>query len=82
VSQVVDGLEAPAVFVSADEPTLKDTAWLRAQWDRARLLAADAGRGGAVLVLDEIQKVVAWSATVKSLWDEDNRARRVRHDLG
>ena len=30
-----------------------------------------AGRRGAVLVLDEIQKVPGWSETVKRLWDED-----------
>ena len=31
---------------------------------------------GAVLVLDEIQKIPGWSETVKRLWDEDTRARR------
>ena len=34
------------------------------------------GRRGAVLVLDEIQKISGWSETVKRLWDEDTRARR------
>ena len=29
-----------------------------------------------MLVLDEIQKIPAWSETVKRLWDEDTRARR------
>jgi predicted AAA+ superfamily ATPase len=29
-----------------------------------------------VLVLDEIQKILAWSETVKRLWDEDTHARR------
>ncbi len=29
-----------------------------------------------MLVLDEIQKIPAWSETVKCLWDEDKRKKR------
>lgn len=76
VGQVLSRLDVPSVFVSADEPTLGDTAWLAAQWERGRLAAGDAGRTGAVLVLDEVQKIPRWSETVKRLWDEDSRARR------
>jgi uncharacterized protein len=76
VQQVLAGLACPSVFVSADEPALRDTAWLAAQWERARLVAKDAGKGGAVLALDEAQKVPGWSEAVKRLWDEDARARR------
>lgn len=76
VEQALEEIERPHLFVSADEPALRDAAWLAAQWERARLLAADAGRDGAVLALDEIQKVPGWSETVKRLWDEDRRARR------
>ena len=76
VGQVLQRLDSTNVFVSADEPTLGDAAWLAAQWERARIAAADAGKAGAVLVLDEAQKIPAWSETVKRLWDEDSRARR------
>lgn len=76
VEQVLGRLNVPSVFVSADEPTVGDTAWLTAQWDRARIVAADAGKVGAVLALDEAQKIPRWSETVKRLWDEDTRARR------
>ncbi len=76
VGQVLSRLDIPSVFVSADEPTVGDTAWLAAQWERGRLAAADAGKAGAVLVLDEVQKIPRWSETVKRLWDEDSRARR------
>ncbi len=76
VGHVLDRLDAPSVFVSADEPSVGDAAWLAAQWERGRLAAADAGRSGAVLVLDELQKIPRWSDTVKRLWDEDSRARR------
>ncbi len=76
VQQVLDRLDVASVFVSADEPTVGDTAWLAAQWDRARIAASEAGKAGAVLALDEAQKIPGWSDTVKRLWDEDSRARR------
>jgi predicted AAA+ superfamily ATPase len=62
-------------FASADEPTLRGPAWIEQQWEAARLAARDSGRRGAVLVLDEIQKIHNWSEAVKRLWDEDSRAR-------
>lgn len=76
VHQVLDRLDALSVFASADEPTVGDTAWLAAQWDRARIAASEAGKTGAVLALDEVQKIPGWSDSVKRLWDEDSRARR------
>lgn len=76
VGQVIDGLKVPAIFISADEPTIGDAGWLSAQWDRARIAAEAAGKAGAVLALDEVQKISGWSETVKRLWDEDSRARR------
>lgn len=76
VGQVLARLSAPSVFASADEPTLGDASWMAAQWERARLAAANAERRSVILVLDEVQKIAGWSATVKRLWDEDSRARR------
>jgi len=63
-------------YASADEPTLRERGWIAEQWEAARLEAGEAGRGGALLVLDEIQKIPGWSETVKRLWDEDTRAKR------
>jgi uncharacterized protein len=76
VGQVLGRLAAPAVFASADEPTLGDSAWLAAQWERARAVAGHADGRGAILVLDEVQKIKGWSEAVKRLWDEDSRAGR------
>lgn len=76
VQQVVSAAGVPARFASADEPTLRGAGWIRQQWDAARLDAASAGRAGAILVLDEIQKIPGWSETVKALWDEDSRHKR------
>jgi predicted AAA+ superfamily ATPase len=73
VQQVVNGLALPVRSASADEPALKGTDWIAQQWDAARLSTADGQE--AVLVLDEIQKIPAWSDTVKRLWDEDTRSR-------
>lgn len=76
VQQVTDALTVPVRYASADEPTLRGADWIGQQWEAARLEAASGGKAGAVLVLDEIQKIAAWSETVKRLWDEDTRARR------
>lgn len=76
VQQVVEQLDQPSRFASADEPTLRGTAWLEQQWEAARLAAAGAPGRGAVLVLDEVQKLGGWSDSVKRLWDEDTRAKR------
>lgn len=73
VTQVLAQIGRPNIFVSADEPALRDGAWLAAQWERARLLAKESGDQGAVLALDEVQKIPNWSEAVKRLWDEDSR---------
>jgi len=75
VHQVLAGWGSRTHYASADEPTLKDSAWIEAQWEAARLLAREGGRAGAVLALDEIQKIPAWSETIKRLWDADTAAR-------
>lgn len=74
VQQVTATLPLPVRQASADEPGLRSTDWIAQQWDAARL-AID-GTRGAVLVLDEIQKIPQWSETVKRLWDEDTRQKR------
>ncbi|HXG28507.1 MAG TPA: ATP-binding protein [Nevskiales bacterium] len=76
VQQVTEACGLPVRFASADEPALRGAAWIAQQWEAARLEAQEAGRRGAVLVLDEIQKIPGWSETVKRLWDEDTRTRR------
>ena len=63
----------PHVFASADGAQLEDRPWIELQWQRAR----EAGRQsrGALLVLDEIQKIRGWSEIVKRMWDEDTASR-------
>jgi hypothetical protein len=62
-----------AHYATADEPTLRDRTWLEQQWEAGRLRAREHA-AGAILMLDEIQKVPAWSETVKRLRDEDTHA--------
>jgi uncharacterized protein len=76
VQQVIETAALPVHFASADAPTLQGQEWITQQWNAARLALRDADVRGAVLVLDEIQKIPLWSEIVKSLWDEDTRHKR------
>ena len=73
VQQVTEAAKVPVRYASADEPTLRGADWIAQQWEAARVTA---GTAGAILVLDEVQKAVNWSESVKRLWDEDSRERR------
>jgi len=68
--QVAEAARIPSRFASADDPLLRDRAWIQAEWDGGRALARQ--HPNALLVLDEVQKVTGWSESVKRLWDEDS----------
>ncbi len=69
--QVMGAVGIPGHFASADAPDPEDIGWIYTQWAIGRQAARDGGRAGGILVLDEVQKVRAWSDVVKQLWDED-----------
>lgn len=76
VRQVMEDIDVPVHYASADEPTLQERVWIEQQWEIGRLKAREAGgRKGAILILDEVQKVTGWSETIKRLWDEDTAGR-------
>lgn len=75
--QVADQSKLPYHFASADEPTLRGNEWIESQWEEARLLATSSKSKGALLILDEVQKIPHWTETVKYLWDEDTRKKTV-----
>lgn len=56
----------------------RDAEWLVLRWENARREAERSSKG-AVLVLDEIQKIPNWSEIVKGLWDADRAADRPLH---
>lgn len=72
IRQALEASGAAFHYATADAPTPRDASWIETQWDIARLRAKEKGRSGAVLVLDEAQKVSGWSEIVKRLWDEDS----------
>ena len=76
VDQATKRCGLPSRYASADAPTLRGAPWVEQQWEAARSLADEAGGDGALLVLDEVQKVPGWSEAVKRLWDVDTRAGR------
>src|SRR5688572_20670533 len=68
--QLLEALTIPSHYASADTATLEDRVWLEQQWEIGRIRARESAEG-ALLVLDEVQKVSGWSDTVKALWDAD-----------
>lgn len=72
--RIRDELGWPTIVAAADEPLPPGPEWIETQWTRARALLAQTP--AALLILDEVQKVVGWSQAVKRLWDEDRRDGR------
>lgn len=72
--QLARRLGWPTVFAAADAPLPPGPEWIETQWARARVQKPGAA-GKVLLVLDEVQKVVGWSETVKRLWDEERRTK-------
>ena len=70
VRQVLETIDGGGHYASADTPTLRDQTWVRQQWEIGRLRARSSS-DGAILALDEVQKIPGWSEVVKELWDED-----------
>ncbi|MBT3394479.1 MAG: ATP-binding protein [Waddliaceae bacterium] len=69
--QVSKTLRRPIHYISADLVTLQDLVWLEQQWEVARTKVKK--EKGAVLIIDEVQKIPHWSDMIKSLWDQDSR---------
>lgn len=70
--QIKDTISFPSHYASSDASALSDAKWIEQQWEIGRLKAKEAtSHEGALLILDEIQKIPDWSNTVKRLWDED-----------
>lgn len=70
--QLLARYPGPSHYANADDLLTTDRTWLLEQWQKALLLG-----DGALLVIDEIQKIPNWSETLKSLWDKDSRRFRV-----
>jgi predicted AAA+ superfamily ATPase len=73
--QLLERLDLPSHYASADTATLQSRTWLEEQWAEARRLHTLSGLP-VVVAVDEIQKVPGWSGTAKRLWDEDSFEKR------
>ena len=70
-SQMLKKINIPYVFESADSVTAVSTGWIEQIWETARLKMKIQSAKEFILVIDEIQKILNWSETVKRLWDRD-----------
>ena len=71
VKQVLQDLDAPWQFYSADNVPASNSAWISNCWAAVRSLKESKGYESIVLVIDEIQKIENWSEVVKKEWDDD-----------
>jgi predicted AAA+ superfamily ATPase len=70
--QIRKNLNYPSHYASSDGYSLRDAAWIEEHWEMGRRLAKQSkSELGALLILDEIQKIPLWSDMAKKLWDED-----------
>lgn len=71
VKQVLQDLESPYRFFSADNVPATNSSWISDCWASVRSLKRGNGWESVVLVIDEIQKIENWSEAVKKEWDAD-----------
>ena len=69
--QISQSLFFPFHYASADDSAAYGSTWIKQHWEIGRQSAQSNHDKGALLILDEIQKISNWSETVKKLWDED-----------
>ena len=66
-----DNLEGLVEYHSADEGVAYGAVWIDQIWDSLRIRMKLEKIAYAVMILDEIQKIPDWSASVKKHWDRD-----------
>lgn len=72
VRQLLARYPGSSHYANADDLLITDRTWLIEQWQKALLLGE-----GTLLIIDEVQKILNWSETIKSLWDSNPRRLRV-----
>lgn len=71
ILQAAEEMQKPYHYISADTATLQSVSWIEQQWETARLKVDS--KKGALLIIDEVQKIPHWSDLIKELWDQDSR---------
>ena len=72
IKQLIQKTDIPCHFVTADDLYAADTTWLKREWGNARLQMQQNDRKEILFIVDEVQKVLNWSETVKKEWDNDS----------
>ena len=71
VKQVLQEIDLPYLFVTADSVPPENTAWIGETWSTARARLQIAQASEYLLVIDEVHKIDNWSEAVKKEWDMD-----------
>ena len=73
VEQLLQYINFPYQFSTADNIPSSDTNWISIQWETARVKLKTSEAASVLLIIDEVQKIDNWSDAVKKEWDEDRR---------
>lgn len=73
VTKIAENWQGPVHFETADAPTPPGAEWLNLQFDLAEQLGA-----GTLLIIDEVQKIGAWSEVVKVRFDQIRKKRSLK----
>lgn len=76
VNQVLEVCDVPFDSYSADDVLGVGADWLSQIWETQRMKMSMNAEPKRLLVIDEVQKIVNWSETVKAEWDRDTREKR------
>lgn len=72
VKQVLQDLDIPFRFFSADNVPATSGEWISECWEAVRTIKRAQGLSTVILVIDEIQKISSWSEVIKKEWDLDS----------
>ena len=71
VKQVLQEIDIPAEYVSADNIAPTNTDWISEVWAAARASMKISKKEEYLLIIDELHKINNWSEAVKKEWDAD-----------
>ncbi len=75
VNQLLEQIDMPYIFESADAVAASNSAWINQIWDSARVRLKMSERREFLIVIDEVQKIENWSEIVKLNWDRDTNEK-------
>lgn len=76
VGQVLEDCAIPFDSYSADDVVGVSADWLAQVWETSRMKMIARKEPKRLLVIDEVQKILNWSETIKAEWDRDTREKR------